>query len=317
MSEKNLGALTWLARLTIVTKPTLLVMFLTLLLSARFALAENSQEQRQEQRQDLRVTVHPAIMRILKTSQKFSTARLPSKHALFLACHSDAVCAAKLIAKALGAKARLERVKHPTSDSIRRVKSMPSIARWTLKSPHHLIIVLNRFGRKARAEIRAALAQAQRQADKQVDAAEAISDKKNIKTLELDLRNNHGGNVNYMLRVAALFIGSQKKALGLTGKNKTVWLDVPPNAKPLKDVRLILRVGGATASSAEIFTGLMRVYGKAVIMGQKTYGKDYLLRIIPVSHDWQLLIPAETITISGVKLAGGIVPDVIETAVHD
>jgi hypothetical protein len=44
-------------------------------------------------------------------------------------------------------------------------------------------------------------------------------------------------------------------------------------------------------------------------VGEQTFGKDYLLRITPVTHDWQLLVAAVTISVQGTNIAEGIIPD--------
>ncbi len=291
MSEKNLGAHIWLAHLTTVTKLIVLVGFtLASFLSAQGLAGDPLQ-------------ISPQIKRILASAQHYSAQPMPSLQNIITNCKADGLCAAKRIVDSAGNKARLEKVKHPTSDSIRRVRNMPSIERWTIPRPNHLSIVLKRFGRKARAEIKHTLYQA-KQRNKTLGGTK-------IETLEIDLQGNGGGRLNNMLRVAALFIGRQDNAIILKSKNKQLYLNVPASPTPLITQKLTVKVGSSTASSAEIFTGLMRVYGKATIKGQKTYGKNYLLRIIPVNHTWQLLIPAETIIIPGTSIAGGLIPDII------
>lgn len=114
-----------------------------------------------------------------------------------------------------------------------------------------------------------------------------------------------------MLHVAALFSGPIPDAIRLTHKNHSKTIAIPKASQKLKFRSLKLIIGPKTASSAEVFAALMRVHVQAKIIGKRSFGKNYLLRIIPVTHDWQLLVPAEIISVSGTSLAGGIIPDEI------
>jgi hypothetical protein len=203
-------------------------------------------------------------------------------------CKNNRLCAARLIVKTLGPPARLEAVVHPDTDSIRRVTSLKSISEFQSIGPSTYVMKLDRFGRKLNDEI-----------ESNFKSAATLSH------LILDLRNNRGGDFDRMRRTAAMFIGPVDHALELDGKH--VAIPTPP--RRLSVARLTVLIGPRTASSAEILAALLRQHANADILGVQSFGKDYLYRIIPVTQDWRLLLPAERIVVTGETLAGGVVPD--------
>jgi C-terminal processing protease CtpA/Prc len=209
-------------------------------------------------------------------------------------CEGDALCAAQELVAASGGRARLQKVEHPDSDTIRWVNSAPSVAGFGRMPDGRAWLALDRFGRKAADELRGALE------DLRTDAG-ALD-------LVLDLRGNGGGDFGRMMKLAAVFTGEVKNGLyligvdgrmpvGITGESKPEWLD-----------SLTVVVGPRTASSGEVLAGLLHRYAGAELVGEPTAGKDYIVRVIPVDHDWRLLVPAETIEVPGVVLRGGLRP---------
>lgn len=65
--------------------------------------------------------------------------------------------------------------------------------------------------------------------------------------------------------------------------------------------------GANTISSGEVLAALRRHVG-ATVLGERTLGKDYMLRVEPVDHDWRTLIPDGRIEVPGEVLAGGLLP---------
>ena len=78
------------------------------------------------------------------------------------------------------------------------------------------------------------------------------------------------------------------------------------------DVPIVLLVNGNSASSSEIFTGCMKDYGKATIVGTQTYGKGIVQIIHPLSDGSAIkLTIAKYFTPAGNDIHEvGIAPDV-------
>ncbi len=251
------------------------------------------------------------IERLLATVAAYAPADagLPESSTLRRLCGTDALCAARLLARALGKGAALERVAHPDTDIIRRATTPPSVRALGRLPDGAALIALDRFGRTAERELREAIAA--------LDASRVV----------LDLRANRGGGFERMLRVAGLFTGPVAHALDVIGKDGRRPRAIPAGGR-IAGVRgltvvvdptvvvglpvvvgLTVVVGRHTASSGEMLAALLRRHAGAEIVGEKTAGKDYLVRVVPVHHDWRLVLPAERVEIAGESLVGGLRPD--------
>ena len=165
----------------------------------------------------------------------------------------------------------------------------PSVARTARLDRATRLVELDRFGRGVDAELGAALGPAD--------------------GLILDLRHNHGGSIRRMLRVAARFTGPVADALRLIGEGRVTALAIPDPAAPVWSGRLTVLVGSDTISSGEVLAGLLRRYARARVLGERTWGKDFAMRVELLDHDWQALVPAGRLEIPGEALHGGLVPD--------
>jgi carboxyl-terminal processing protease len=126
----------------------------------------------------------------------------------------------------------------------------------------------------------------------------------------LDLRHNPGGLVRRMLRVAGRFTGPVPGALELVADERVTVLAIPrPSGGPVWAGRITVLVGPLTISSGEVLTALLRRYAGAAVLGERTFGKDYVLRVERIAPDWQALIPDGRIEVPGEILAGGLTPD--------
>ncbi len=208
------------------------------------------------------------------------------------ACGADALCAARRLVAAGGA--RLVPVDHPDTDTIRWARTRASVASARRLDDGRGLITLDGFGRKAGDELLTAVAELRR-------GGRPLG-------LVLDLRGNAGGDFGRMLRLAAMFIGDRKNAVYLVDTNGRHALDLEgePAIQPLSELSVL--VGPGTASSAEVLAALLHRYAGAALLGAPTAGKDHLTRVVPVDHDWRLLLPAEGIEVPGVALSGGLVP---------
>ena len=210
-------------------------------------------------------------------------------------CPADGTrCAAQLIVDRLPA-ARLVRVNHPDTDTIRRAHTVPSVSVVKRRGDGALVVILDRFGRTADREI--------------ADAIAAVGPAERPRVV-LDLRINGGGDFDRMRRVASLFTGPRDRAIRVLGKNGSTEVALPQPLRAIGEFEIDVLIGPATASSAEVLAALLRRHAGARLIGAPTLGKDRLTRLVPVDHDWRLAIPAERIEVPGETLAQGLVPDV-------
>ena len=135
----------------------------------------------------------------------------------------------------------------------------------------------------------------------------------NLKGLVLDLRNNPGGLLNAAVGVSDLFLNNGL-IVYTEGRIKDSKLKF--TAKPtevFKNIPIIVLVNGGSASASEIVAGALQDHQRAIIMGERTFGKGSVQTILPMSDETALkLTTARYYTPSGRSIqASGIEPDMI------
>lgn len=105
--------------------------------------------------------------------------------------------------------------------------------------------------------------------------------KDSIDGLIIDLRNNGGGYMEEALAMAGLFIDEGVLALKQEKGDKPRYLK-DPNRGVLYDGKLILLVNNFSASASELLAGTLQQYHRAIVVGNRTYGKATMQRMFPV-----------------------------------
>ena len=125
------------------------------------------------------------------------------------------------------------------------------------------------------------------------DVRRAVVDLKEqgAKALVLDLRNNPGGPLSEAVEVTNLFVPRGQKVVYTKGKLASVNSEYYTKKEPLDaDIPLVVLVDGATASSAEIVSGAWQDWDRAVIVGERTYGKGLVQMIREVPYHGSLKV---------------------------
>lgn len=94
-----------------------------------------------------------------------------------------------------------------------------------------------------------------------------------ITRLVLDLRGNGGGLVDAAVDVTSLFLRSGQVLREIKRGEQERFYPVKPMRSPAFDWELVLLVDGGTASASEIVAGALRDQQRAILIGEKTYGK--------------------------------------------
>jgi len=133
-----------------------------------------------------------------------------------------------------------------------------------------------------------------------------------LKGVVLDLRNNPGGLLDASVMVSDTFLdrGTVVSVKGRTEDNKLSQAATPGDI--LKGAPMVVLVNEGSASASEIVAGALQDHKRAVIMGQKTFGKGSVQTVIPLGNNSALkLTTARYYTPSGRSIqAEGIVPDI-------
>lgn len=115
-------------------------------------------------------------------------------------------------------------------------------------------------------------------------AVNAIRREPPLRGVLLDVRNNPGGVLEAAVGVAdaLLAAGTIVRAEG-RGANARFTLQAQPG-ELLPGVAVAVLMNGASASAAEILAGALKDNGRALLVGQRTYGKGTVQSIIPLSQ---------------------------------
>ena len=135
----------------------------------------------------------------------------------------------------------------------------------------------------------------------------------NLNGLILDLRNNPGGILSAAVGISDLFLD---KGLIVYTEGRIDDSRLKFNAKPadiLDNAPMVVLVNAGSASASEIVAGALQDHKRAIIMGQKTFGKGSVQTVLPISNAAALkLTTARYFTPSGRSIqVSGIEPDVI------
>jgi carboxyl-terminal processing protease len=141
---------------------------------------------------------------------------------------------------------------------------------------------------------------------------EAIKENPQTKGIVLDLRNNPGGLLNQAIGVVDMFIdeGSIVSQKGKIPEENLVYNASQGNTD-LK-TPLVILVNGGSASASEIVSGALQDHKRAVVVGNKTFGKGSVQVVMPISQSEALrLTIARYYLPSGRTIqAVGVTPDV-------
>src|SRR5439155_10936711 len=97
--------------------------------------------------------------------------------------------------------------------------------------------------------------------------------------LTIDLRDNAGGNFDQALRLAELFLPPGAPLALYEGREGRALLYATGTAAPRQE-RLTLWLNARTASSAELFAGVLRWHHRAELVGAPTTGKRTVQQVV-------------------------------------
>ena len=147
------------------------------------------------------------------------------------------------------------------------------------------------------------------------DAVAALKkeNKAPLKGIVLDLRNNPGGVLNAAVDVSDAFL---KRGLIVYTEGRIKDSEMKFSAAPddvLNGAPIVVLINGGSASASEIVAGALQDHKRAVIMGDKSFGKGSVQTILPTSNGGAIkLTTARYYTPSGRSIqAEGIEPDVV------
>ena len=136
--------------------------------------------------------------------------------------------------------------------------------------------------------------------------------KGNLRGLVLDLRNNPGGVLNAAVGVSDAFLDAGK-IVYTEGRVADAKMEYNANkGDSLNGAPIVVLVNQGSASASEIVSGALQDHKRALIVGQKTFGKGSVQTVLPLDEKTAVkLTTARYFTPSGRSIqAEGIKPDI-------
>ncbi len=108
---------------------------------------------------------------------------------------------------------------------------------------------------------------------------------KGVKSVIVDLRNNGGGYLTAAQEVASLWLDSGKTVVTEKSRGQVTETVKASGNPTLKGKKTIVLVNGSSASASEIVAGALKDYQAAILVGEKTFGKGTVQKVINLSDD--------------------------------
>ncbi|MEJ6656590.1 MAG: S41 family peptidase, partial [Pseudomonas sp.] len=151
------------------------------------------------------------------------------------------------------------------------------------------------------------------------DVRRLLSDlqEQKVDGIVLDLRNNGGGSLQEATELTGLFIDKGPTVLVRDSKGDVQVLDDPEAGVTYSGPMAVI-VNRLSASASEIFAGAMQDYGRALVIGEPTFGKGTVQSIQPLNHGELKFTLAKFYRVSGQSTQNrGVVPDITYPSLLD
>ena len=131
------------------------------------------------------------------------------------------------------------------------------------------------------------------------------------KAIVFDLRGNPGGRLDMSIRIASMFI-PDGVIVKETGKRNMEHMATGKLVVP-EDIPMVVLVDGGSASASEIVAGALQDYGRALLIGEQTFGKGSVQTLFDLPDGSMLRVTsAHWYTPKGRQINGeGLRPDLV------
>lgn len=148
------------------------------------------------------------------------------------------------------------------------------------------------------------------QTAKDFKAAYATLKNRGLKGLVIDLRFNPGGMISTTVEIADMFMG---EGIVTYTKTKAGEIEYFKSDDKMEDIPIVILINEGSASASEIMAGAMKDTNRAVLIGQKTFGKGIVQKVQRFGNDGEgiKMTISEYFTPAGINIHGvGIEPDI-------
>lgn len=119
------------------------------------------------------------------------------------------------------------------------------------------------------------------------DLSEALDrlEDEGICGLLLDLRGNPGGSLPEVVDCVNEFLGVDRLVVSTRGRTPEAEMEYRTRFNRIRpDYPVIVLIDRASASAAEIFAGSMQDYDRALVMGETSFGKGSVQKLVPLDQ---------------------------------
>ena len=123
------------------------------------------------------------------------------------------------------------------------------------------------------------------------DAVIDLTKNHNMRKLIIDLRSNGGGLVSEAVNIAGLFVPRHTHIVSTKGLQPQSYQEYVTSNEPLlPDLPLMVLINSASASASEILAGALQDLDRAIVVGERSYGKGLVQSLRPLPHNTYLKV---------------------------
>ena len=127
--------------------------------------------------------------------------------------------------------------------------------------------------------------------DEMRSAVERLLAEGDLQGLILDYRDNGGGSLSEAVKILSMFLPKDTEGVTMKGRSSSATRSHKTESNPvLKDVPIVVLINGNSASAAEIVSGALQDMDRAVLMGQRSYGKGLVQTVVPLGYNAYLKV---------------------------
>jgi carboxyl-terminal processing protease len=120
-------------------------------------------------------------------------------------------------------------------------------------------------------------------ADELAASLEELS-RQGMQQLVLDLRNNPGGLLDQAIKVVSHFIPRGKTVVSVRSRDESENREFRNTLYDPVNYPLVVLVNGGSASASEIVSGALQDHGRAIVVGETTFGKGLVQRVFNLPY---------------------------------
>ncbi|HOA72882.1 MAG TPA: S41 family peptidase [Phycisphaerae bacterium] len=124
----------------------------------------------------------------------------------------------------------------------------------------------------------------ERTIDELKDVLKQLRDQEKMRGLIFDLRGNPGGPLKAAVDVTDLFLDGNKKIVSTKDRGGQMWSKSSTDDAKFSDFPLIILIDETTASASEIVSGALQIHKRALILGERSYGKGSVQQVLPLNR---------------------------------